>query len=1241
MRALVLSLLLVPAAVPAATLSLPVHRTSEAVAAPYYAGDVLELTLTPEAARVATGAGPTRRRETLRLGLARVDAEAGALGATFTSEFVGERAPTRGERGAIDFTRFVLVHLPEGASLETAIDRFAACPEVAHVSPIAVMPTTGFPDDSLFPAEQWLYRASTPRHDIHAPEAWDVTQGDTSIVVAIVDTGILPYHPDLGGTIAGGHGNIWINLAEQGGLPGVDDDGNGFVDDTWGWDFVTGVSPGAPGEDTEDPDDDPDDFVGHGTMVAGIVGALTDNTIGIAGVSPQVRLMALRIGWLPSGGTRPGGSVRMDFAAQAIRYATRMGASVINCSWSSDNTNGIDAALTAATRAGVAIANASGNFSSPAYLATRNDVIAVGATDSTDAYWSGTEAGTWLDLVADGVGITSTYLSGNGPDSLGYRQPAYSPLFTGTSFSSPQVAGAIALLQAQRRAQGRPPLPPMGAALRLRETGDDISAENPGQIFLVPRLDVARALTDPPGSFVTRGSALTVGPPVVLHYNTGVRRVIYATSDAHLLATDEATGDTAWCVALPANPVGALAGAEIGKGFGIGLFVGTDEGTVLGYRDDGTPLPGWPQRARNTFTVMSGGVALGDLDGDGQLDVVCGGSDGYVWAWHAGGSKLTGFPFFGASGAPSAPALANLDGQPGDEIVFTDATDVVHAVGHDGAEQWEWSGPTHILAPQILRLGHAGPLAVLLAAQGSLAAVDGAGNTVWSQPLAGTTPVECALADLDGDGSDDILVASGVAVGLSARDSTGQPIARAGWPFLPQASPDGPLVAGPLRAGAGLCVGFHTAVGFSAYDDAGQVVPAYPKPKVPGAGVFPALDDVRGDGATVVISGAAADSNLYDLDAGHVECRGIELVDAAWQRRAHRQPARSRWPRVHRPHPARGRARPGGRGAFEYDDRALVDDHRRRQPERARRVGRAAARHLPAHARQLRGRDAGSDSRAGCPGYARQRARDRPARGRELLVRAARRGLHRQCERALQRDPPRDGRPATGSDHRPARDAPRRHARHARVDRGRQAGRPGCAAELRHRGRHGAVRQRAVRSAAVPPRARRERRLGRHRDPGRERSDAGPAVVLRGPGDRQLGHAVTALQPRVGARADRRCAARAQRDRGRGAHAAVARAGRDRLAGARARRRADARALRPWRPPGTPRRRRQRARRHLELGRPGRRRTLPPGRPLLRAPPERRALRVGADRPDPLTRRRQSSMRRVEPPPVPPPPTAP
>lgn len=496
------ALVLTFAASPAsAALDLPVRAFGDASATPGYASEVIEVQLAPAAARAAhpRAAGPTRAGAVASLGVRALDRLASDLGATFEPEFAGESAPESNVRGG-DLTAFHLVHLPAGVALEDALARFRALPEVVSVSPLAVLPVSSFPNDSLFGEEHWLYHASTPRHDIRAPEGWAVEDGDTSIVVAILDTGVLRMHPDLGGTTPGGHGNIWTNWAEVIGVPGVDDDGDGFVDDTWGWDFVTGGCAngvcGASGEDADVADNDPSDFAGHGTLVAGLVGAIANNGSGIAGVVPKARIMSVRMGWLPLGSQRPNGAVRMDFAAQAIRYATRAGARIVNCSFASAYTAGLDSALVAANAAGVTVIVSSGNYTQSNYMATRSDVISVAACDSSDAYWSGSETGPWLDLVADGVSITSTFITTTTSDSIGYRQPSYASVLTGTSFAAPVVSGCAALLEARMLAIGQPQLTMVGVRGWLQHTGDDVSAANPGQPYLVPRVNLYNALTD-------------------------------------------------------------------------------------------------------------------------------------------------------------------------------------------------------------------------------------------------------------------------------------------------------------------------------------------------------------------------------------------------------------------------------------------------------------------------------------------------------------------------------------------------------------------------------------------------------------------------------------------------------------------------------------------------------------------------------------------------------------------------
>lgn len=860
-----------PAAAPAARLDLPVQRAGVDAGPRSYAGDLVELRLTPAATRAVLprAAGPTRARQALAIGLATVDATAAALGGcVFEPEFPGEVPPD--DPGAPDFTQFWLAHLAPGTRLEDALDRFAATPGVALALPVATLPVSAIPNDSLFTSCTWLHQVDAPGHDLRAPEAWDVEDGDSSIVVAILDSGVLPYHPDLGGD-GSGPSQLWTNVAEANGLPGVDDDGNGYVDDVHGWDFVSkAFSISVAGEDVLDADNDPNDFAGHGTAVAGLVGAIANNGIGIAGVAPEVRLMPLRMAWAV--GVQPNAAVSMTYAAQAIRYATRMGATIINASWESiDSTgSGLGAAVTAATRAGVAIANAAGNSSSSAaYLGNRDDVVAVSAVDSNDVVLSPRTAGAWIDVAAQGKAIVSTYVGrAAGTDSvLSYRVPTYVMGQQGTSFASPQAAGLMALLQAQRRAEGRDPLTPYGLLARLRETADDIRPLNPGLVnYGVGRLNAFRALTDHPTTTAVRARAQSVGAPAVIRTNDGLTRVVYAMSDSELVAYDGASADTAWRVLLPAAPVGNPVVLDPRNGSGPIVLVAAANGSVSAFeRDGGNVGGGFPITGLGANQNLR--LAAGDLDGDGTPEIVATGTSGRVYAWHLDRTLLAGYPFDAGFLGGSAVALADLDGQPGDEILVWSGDGSVHALRADGSDLDGWpyaaAGPGR--APVVAHFAGPGSApTVLLAAGTTLTALDAAGQVRWTQALAGYAMADLVLGDLDGDGLDEIVAVTGTTI--SVLDSNGV--------LLPAHSPQGSLgtvsgepVVGPLRAANRAGIGARLAAGFAVWDDGGLPVDGFPKPGA--AGAWAGLADLDGDGATEIAAGTSlADSNVYAFDAG-------------------------------------------------------------------------------------------------------------------------------------------------------------------------------------------------------------------------------------------------------------------------------------------------------------------------------------------------------------------------------------
>ena len=255
--------------------------------------------------------------------------------------------------------------------------------------------------------------------DIDASAAWDVTTGSSKVVVAVIDTGIDYNHPDLAA-------NIWINPGEIPG-DGIDNDGNGFVDDVRGWDFANN-------------DANPMDDNGHGTHVAGTIGAVGNNGIGISGVNWNVSLMPLKF-------LAANGSGYTSDAIAAINYATMMrqrgeNVRVSNNSWAgADNDPWLKSSIQAAGNAGILFVAAAGNSGvnidvKPTYPASFNldNVLTVAATDKNDALASFSNFGVnSVDLAAPGVNIYSTM-----------RNNAYATM-SGTSMAAPAVTGAAAL----------------------------------------------------------------------------------------------------------------------------------------------------------------------------------------------------------------------------------------------------------------------------------------------------------------------------------------------------------------------------------------------------------------------------------------------------------------------------------------------------------------------------------------------------------------------------------------------------------------------------------------------------------------------------------------------------------------------------------------------------------------------------------------------------------------------------
>ncbi len=265
------------------------------------------------------------------------------------------------------------------------------------------------PTDPRF-NEQWGLH-QTNDCDIDAPEAWDIERGDENIIIAIHDTGVDYTHPDL-------MDNIWENINEIPGN-GIDDDGNGYIDDIRGWDFVS-VEPSEvyPGEDAAPRDNDPMDFDGHGTHCAGIASAVTNDATGVAGVCWDCTIMPIRAGYTNSEGS----GVLQDYdCAAGIIYAADNGADIISMSWGGDEPSQlIIDALDYAYSKGVILVTSAGNENSDVvkYPAVYPTTISIAATDKNDEKASFSNYGDWIDIAAPGVYILSTMPIGSGIESF-------------------------------------------------------------------------------------------------------------------------------------------------------------------------------------------------------------------------------------------------------------------------------------------------------------------------------------------------------------------------------------------------------------------------------------------------------------------------------------------------------------------------------------------------------------------------------------------------------------------------------------------------------------------------------------------------------------------------------------------------------------------------------------------------------------------------------------------------------
>ncbi len=319
------------------------------------------------------------------------------------------------------------IKLDEQTSVDEALEQFRADPNVLYAEPNYIVRKASTPNDPLF-SSQWNMT------QISAPTAWNSYTGpfssSSSLIVAVLDTGIAYTHNDL-------TNNLWVNPGEICGN-GIDDDGNGYIDDCYGINLGGSRPKGDPwDDDTEDS---------HGTHLAGIIGAVGNNGIGVTGINWNVRIMAVKFLHGPKG------EGDLANALKGTEYALARGAKVINMSFEVNyDSKSLRDAIDAADRKGVLVISAAGNGSKnidsspvyPASIRTANNISVAASTNLDTLSSFSNYSKNSVDLAAPGgtkggVAILSTVWLDNG--SVLYRQTA------GTSMAAPHVAGAAALI---------------------------------------------------------------------------------------------------------------------------------------------------------------------------------------------------------------------------------------------------------------------------------------------------------------------------------------------------------------------------------------------------------------------------------------------------------------------------------------------------------------------------------------------------------------------------------------------------------------------------------------------------------------------------------------------------------------------------------------------------------------------------------------------------------------------------
>lgn len=501
------------------------------------------------------------------------------------------------------------------------------------------------PDDPYY-GNQWYLSK------IKADSAWDIISASPNIIVAVIDGRVQINHPDL-------RDNIWVNTKEIAGN-NRDDDHNGFIDDVHGWNFVDN----NPEPSARFDSDWNEAGVAHGTMVAGIIAARSNNNQGVAGVTWSARIMPLRV-------LNDRGEGKVSDVVRGIDYAISNGANIINLSFVSFNySEALQEAINRAHKAGVIVVAAAGNEQTsgagynidktPIYPACydgsfgENMVIGVAATDALDQKAKFSSYGSrCVDITAPGISFFSTVTAGSDVNDPGKIYDGY---WSGTSMATPLVSATLALIE-----EANPELSPREAVNILFASTDNVSRLNPDYLGKLGngRLNVFKAVEMAKEELYSRLGRL------VLVTGQGTKTAKLTAANGDLVGQ------------FPANNLASGSNIAAGDINGDGLeelVVASGSG-----REPQVKILNSTGKLLKQFLVFDkkfrGGVnmAVDDLTGDGQAEIIVAaatGGNGQVRIFNAQGKLLSEFSVDNKTwrGGLSL-AAGDLDGRGKKEIV--------------------------------------------------------------------------------------------------------------------------------------------------------------------------------------------------------------------------------------------------------------------------------------------------------------------------------------------------------------------------------------------------------------------------------------------------------------------------------------------------------------------------------------------------------------------------------------------